>query len=199
MPVKAKKLKRERKSEVGCLAYLLALLSFIPLVGIAFGLSAIAWGIAKWRHGGKKLAAVGLAGILFTIAIYSYLLWQAEQLERKGEFYSARVQLAKYDLNELIRSIEYFKLQYGNYPQSLNELSAKLDGSISITDTTTMKFFPPSRGNIRQYYYELDGEHYYLLSVGADGKPFTQDDILPDISEDQMKNIGYRVKAASSP
>ena len=45
-----------------------------------------------------------------------------------------------------------------------------------------------------RFYYELDssGSFYYLRSVGPDGIPFTNDDILPTLSEDERKNTGLR-------
>jgi hypothetical protein len=38
------------------------------------------------------------------------------------------------------------------------------------------------RDKLEFFYYELvDEAHYYLLGVGADGQPFTDDDLLPPL------------------
>ena len=50
------------------------------------------------------------------------------------------------------------------------------------------------------FYYELttDGASYYLLVPGPDDKPFTNDDILPSISNQEPGKIGYRVKTSEA-
>ena len=47
------------EAQVSPWAYALGGLSFIPLVGVAFGLTAMYWGLATRRTGGRILAAMG--------------------------------------------------------------------------------------------------------------------------------------------
>ena len=54
-------------------SYIPAILAFIPLIGIPFGLSAILWGISDWKIGGKKTVIVAEIGILLTILVGWYL------------------------------------------------------------------------------------------------------------------------------
>jgi hypothetical protein len=65
---------RENKT-LGCFPFVIGGLSFIPLLGVLFGLIAIVWGLSAWRGGGKKLALVGAAGIGFTILVYGALFY----------------------------------------------------------------------------------------------------------------------------
>ena len=50
--------------------FVLVGLSFIPLLGVLFGLITIGWGLSTNKRGGKKLALVGASGIGFTVIFY---------------------------------------------------------------------------------------------------------------------------------
>jgi hypothetical protein len=52
---------------VGVEGFLVAGWSFIPTIGVLFGIYAIVWGLSSHKKGGKALAAVGAAGIAFNI------------------------------------------------------------------------------------------------------------------------------------
>jgi len=54
-------------------AFVVAALSFITLAGVPFGIAAIVWGLSSRKKRGKALAAVGAAGIAFTVLRYSAL------------------------------------------------------------------------------------------------------------------------------
>ncbi len=186
----AKKKRTTKKNDIGILAYIVAGASFIPLCGVAFGIVAIIWGFLKIERGGKKIIIIGASGILFTIIIYSSLYFFGF-VQRGGIYDDLRTQLAETQLSDLVKSIEFFHLQEGHYPNSLQELQENSSQPLFIYDSTDVHNSDPSR----LFYYELDdsGEYYYLLSVGFDGTPFTDDDIFPSI-EGQIENIGYRVK-----
>ena len=47
---------------LGCFPFVIGGLSFVPLVGVLFGLAAIVWGLIARKRGGGKLALVGAAG-----------------------------------------------------------------------------------------------------------------------------------------
>ena len=44
--------------DLGTLPFVLGGMSFIPLVGVLFGLIAITWGLITRRSGGRKLALI---------------------------------------------------------------------------------------------------------------------------------------------
>jgi hypothetical protein len=41
---------------------------------------------------------------------------------------------------------------------------------------------------------DASGTSYFLRSIGPDGIPFTADDILPSISEEERKNTGLKLE-----
>ena len=91
------------------------------------------------------------------------------------EFYTG---IAKKNLNTTTQLIEQYKIQHGHYPSSLLDLEKE-----NIDSHVIMDIFITLRHDKKYepFYYsvENDGNNYYLLSVGLDLIPFTQDDIVP--------------------
>ncbi|WP_455027703.1 type II secretion system protein GspG [Neisseria elongata] len=100
-----------------------------------------------------------------------------------------RRQLAVNTLSTLVSEVEFYRLQHGVYPESLEQLQeSQPNKPIFIYDTSST---PLSSEPFRLFYYERSGDaHYYLRSVGNDGEPFTGDDILPDIGQSKNGKIG---------
>lgn len=157
-------------------AYVLAGISFIPLLGLPFGLAAVIWGlVCRRKRGGKIAALIGAAGMFCTIGVYGALFYFGLQ-QRGGVYDELRVRLAQTQLATLVQSIEFYKLQHGAHPESLPALQA------AQPDTPLFIYAPAdTRADTpRLFHYErADAEHYHLRSVGADNVPFTADDILP--------------------
>lgn len=182
----------ERK-EPGALPWLVAVLSFIPLVGVLFGTLAIAWGLLNRAAGGKKVALVGTTGIALTAVLYSWLFYVGF-IQRGGRFEDLRSNQARGFATLLVASIEFYKTQHGHYPETLDVLRK------SIPATSPVFMMDPSNTSIgdgpKDLYYELAGaNHYYLLGVGPDGLPFTDDDILPEVDIGPASRVGLKVKA----
>jgi hypothetical protein len=176
------------KPSVGCLAYTIGGASFIPLIGVFFGLIAIVWGIVRRV---RSLIMLGACGILFTIVIYSALFYFGFH-QRGGVYDKMRAQMAATMLNSAVKEIEYYKLQHGHYPASLQDLDTKDPKKLpTIFDPTAME----RKGADKYFYYELDasGTSYFLRSVGPDGIPFTADDILPSIPEEERSHTGLKL------
>jgi hypothetical protein len=163
--------------------FVMAGLSFIPLIGVLFGIISILFGLLTKRQGGQKLAVIGAGGILFTIIIYGSLFYFG-LYQRGGIFDELRSKLAQSQINSLVAQIELYKVQNGKYPESLKALEESLHSS---DPRAALAVYDPSQvhlntGKIPYFYYEVaDADHYYLLGVGADGTPFTADDILPRV------------------
>ena len=160
-------------------AYVVAGLSYIPLIGIPFGIAAIIWGAASRKTGHRRVALIGGGGIVCTIVLYAALFYFGF-VQTGGVYDRLRSQMARPQLDTLVQSIEFYRLQYGSYPDSLEQLQASLPqpSFISIYDPTRFRLGT----KLQVFYYERSGaDHYYLRSVGADGQPFTDDDIVPDI------------------
>lgn len=192
--VKHSKIIKEEK--IGCFAYALAFSSFIPLWGVPMGLISIILGWVKRKSGGWKIALIGGLGVLFTIVSYSGSLFLLDLFKKDGRLNKVTSETAQHNLTELVRSIEFYKLQHGDFPISLDQLEENSDDFIWIIDVTDTDF---SGEEPRNYYYELDssGSFYYLLSIGPDGQMATEDDIFPSISEDELGSLGYRRKQTS--
>lgn len=175
---------------VGCVPYAIGGASFIPLVGVLFGIISIIWGIARRA---RSLIVLGAGGILFTILAYGALFYFG-MFQRGGIYDKLRSQLAVTMLSSAVKDIEFYKLQHGRYPASLREAEPRDKMQMNnFIDPTSMQHKGTSDG---RFYYELDpsGSFYYLRSVGQDGIPFTDDDILPTLTEDERRNTGLRLQ-----
>ena len=83
-------------------------------------------------------------------------------------------------MNNLIKDIEFYKIQNGEYPKTLNDLD-----SYSIYDPTQ-----DSKGKNNCFNYKLIGDKYLLFSSGIDRIPNTKDDIYPEICVVDSSKIG---------
>jgi hypothetical protein len=169
-------------------AFVLGGLSFIPLLGVPLGIAAIIWAAASKRRGRGLLALLGAGGIALTCVLYGGLFYFAF-VQHDGLYDELRGRLAQTTLNSLVQSIEFYKVQNGRYPASLEQLKQSLpkDSLVMIYDPSSARI---GRG-ARPFYYKLvDEGHYYLRGLGRDGVPFTADDILPQIKSNSGGAIG---------
>lgn len=185
--------KPDGEEKLGFLPFVFGGISFIPLLGVPIGVISIVWGLLSKKRGGKVLAIIGALGITCTVALYGSLYYFGF-VQRGGIYDSLRVQLAEQNLTTLVQAIEFYKIQNEFYPPTLEELASSQSQSqpVLIHDPTTVG----SNSQPREYYYELvnDGLGYYLFGLGVDGKPFTSDDILPEVD---AKNLGLLINSAS--
>ncbi|MCJ7503829.1 MAG: hypothetical protein MUP80_12320 [Acidobacteriia bacterium] len=173
---------------VGNFAYVIAGLSYVPLLGALFGVIAIIWGLTSRKCGGKRVAAIGAGGIGFTLLVYGALFYFGF-IQRGGVYDELRGKLAQTMLNSLVQSIEFYRVQHGSYPESLKALQASMpeESLTTVFDPTDVKL----GGQPRYFFYERVGaDHYYLRGVGKDGQPFTADDIVPQIRPTAAGKIG---------
>jgi len=183
--------KSEEQERLGVLPYVIGGVSFIPGVGIIFGIIAITWGLVTKKLGGKKLAMIGACGIGLSVVLYSSLFYFGFY-HRGGVFDDLRAQLGESTITSLVQAIEFYKVQNGQYPESLEELRKSLpeNSMVFIFDPTDAQI----GGEPRYYHYELQDEsHYYLLGVGPDEKPYTSDDVLPNIEVKEDGGIGLLI------
>jgi hypothetical protein len=184
---------QQPKQKLGWVPFAIGGASFIPLLGVPFGLIAIVWGLVKAKAGGLKLVILGGCGVLFTVGLYGTLFYKGF-IQEGGVFDELRTQMAQGLVNDLIKRIEYYKVETGEYPQTLSELQPHKQNSpsfFSIHEPFVRLNNPTPRpfnyGPVNQ------GNNYYLFSSGPDGKPGTDDDIHPHVPEDRMDRLGYRV------
>lgn len=184
----------ERKEGIGNLAFVIGGLSYIPLIGILFGIASVLWGLLSKKKAGKKVALIGAGGIAFTFVIYGGLFYFG-MIQRGGVYDELRTKLAQSQLNQLVQSVEFYKVTHGSYPDTLEQLQKAFPNATFVYDPTDM----PHRTKLRYFYYKpVDENHYYLRSVGADGQPFTADDIVPQIDASLADKIGLVTSPQSS-
>jgi len=172
-------------------SYVIGGMSFMPLIGVPFGIIAAVWGLTKWNKGGKLLVLIALVGISITPITYGILGYFAFD-EVGGTYDKGRANIAKSQLNTVTQAIETYKVQNGKYPKSLDILEASLpkDSFVFLHDPTLV-----DAAESKFYFYKLiDKNSYHIRAYGRDGILNTEDDVLPD----QIKNVGlianYTVK-----
>ena len=181
------------REKLGASAFVVAGLSYIPLIGVVFGIAAVVWGIVSRKTGRLRVALIGAGGIVFTIVLYGGLIYFGT-VQRGGVYDRLRVQLAQQQLYVLTQAVEFYRQQYGAYPDTLQQFQATLpkQSLVMVFDPTDFRF----GGVSRYFYYERAGaDHYYLRSVGPDGQAFTADDILPEITIAPNSKIGLLLDA----
>ncbi|MGH7092546.1 MAG: hypothetical protein ACREFB_03310, partial [Stellaceae bacterium] len=173
---------------LGAAPYVIGGLSFIPLVGVLFGVAAIVWAIVTRKAGRVKLALIGTGGIACTVLLYGALIYFGF-LQRGGMYDNLRVRMAQSELYTLVEAIEFYNLQYGHYPESLMKLQSTFPAGsfVTIYDPTDFSF---TRAPRYFYYRRIGSDHYYLRGVGPDGRAFTVDDIVPAIMIAPTSRIG---------
>ncbi|CAM3362505.1 type II secretion system protein GspG [Shewanella violacea] len=164
----------------GCLGYVIGGMSFIPLIGVLFGIIAIIWG---FKAKNSKLKYVGSAGILFTVILYGSLGYFGF-VQEDGIYDELRATMAKTQLTGAVQAIEFYKVQNGQYPDSLETLqkSQPENSMVFLHDSTQVNI-----DEIKLYYYKVINENsYHIRSYGRDGLINTRDDILPT----PIENVG---------
>ncbi len=160
---------------------LFLLLCLLPILGGVLGLGLILYGI--YNRNKKPYIAIGIIGIISTIIGIAVLNYKATH---RGSFDQARIMMAQNTMTSLVKEIEFYKLDFGNYPDSLQMLK-KISSHLDLYDP--LQDVNPNLLD-KNYYYRLSGNKYYLFSKGFDGIPFTNDDIMPNIIIKDTSKIG---------
>ncbi len=156
--------------------YKWGLLGFISNVGLFAGIIFIIRGLFQFKD--KWLVFIGMGGILFTIGFW-YTIEHSSFVER------GNISASKILFNNLAKNIEFYKLQNGSYPDSLEEIR-KQDKTVFIYDPSFHIGETAEKFN-----YHKQGRGYILFSSGLDRKPHTNDDLFPDSTfMDTTKNFG---------
>ena len=93
--------------------------------------------------------------------------------------------IAKEQLTNDARELEFYKVEYGDCPDSLPQLLK--NGRLAfIADPTQFSF----KKTVYFQYMHL-GDHYRLYSFGLDGIPNTADDIYPNIPDSGRIHYGW--------
>lgn len=173
---------------LGAFPFILAGMSFIPIIGVLFGIVTVCWGLATSRLDGKKLAMTGAGGICFTFLLYGGLYYFGFK-QREGTNDSLRTNMAQGDLNSLVKDVEFYRLTKGQYPESLDELQKSLPkNSFDLAFMYDPRVIQRAGSNKQFFYKRVDQGHYYLRGVAPDGNPFSPGALVPQIAG--AANIG---------
>lgn len=164
--------------------YLLGILCLIPVVGIFVGIVFIILGITRFKD--KWFTLIGVFGVVFTVILYSILFYASRNSKVYEEGFS---QISQQELNDLVKSIEFYKMQNGSYPDCLPQLQ---DGKSMMFINDPIQ--PNKNGKEVYFNYEKRGERYRLFSSGKDGVPNTADDLYPQLSVSDSSKIGLILK-----
>jgi len=158
--------------------YILSGFSFIPAIGVIFGVISIIISFFNFRRF-RIIFILGLSGIIFSIVIYSTLFYFG-MVQRGGVYDNLRVELSRTLLNNISRELVNYKCRYGKYPDKLEDI---------LKDNAPVIIYDPISNNMRhvnnslKFYYKAEKDTFILFSVGVDRKPFTKDDIYPGESK----------------
>jgi hypothetical protein len=156
-------------------------LGLIPLIGAFVGIGLIVLGIFKYKD--RKIVVIGIAALLFTVAIYGGLFYYSQYSTTGVEM---KKQLAQDILNNLVKDIEFYKQQHSDYPDSLQQVKAT-NRLVLLNDPMSHRMF----GEIKDLQYRKSDEGYILFSVGEDMKPNTGDDIYPTIQLKKSDSVSH--------
>jgi hypothetical protein len=178
------------RPKLGRLATLVGALSLVPLAGGPLALIAIVWGFLTRKRGANWLVWMGLGGIAISVAAaIAILAFRGHNFP----FGPMTRMLARQELASAVQAVEFHKVQTDHYPDALTDLRESLppESMPFIFDPSKMWSMRTSR----MFYYErIDADHYYLLSVGDDDKPFTADDVVPAIDIKPGSHVGLTIK-----
>jgi len=146
--------------------YLLGILCIIPIFGAFVGLGLLIYGIFVYKE--KWLTLIGAGGIALSFLIFSLMKPDSKTMQR------GLADVDTIQLNSLVKEIEFYKIQNGAYPDSLQQLDIKN----SFTNTSDA-LLNGKKNNL--FNYHKIGKKYTLFSSGIDQTPNTSDDIYPSI------------------
>jgi hypothetical protein len=165
-PAKISKQKEqtEKKDRLLTTSYIFGGISFIPLMGIPFGIVAIIIGSMKKT---KVPIILGICGILLTILLYGGLFFM--MFANFGPYYEMKGQVTQQMLTQTRGQILIYKEKYHKLPAKLDDMGSPSQDNFYETTDMWMKPFI--------YKPHADGT-FELRSSGPDGIPYTKDDIV---------------------
>lgn len=162
------------EEKVSAFHYVIAALSFIPLIGILIGLITTIFGFFTKKKGGGIVAVIGVSGIVFMFFLKDIGFLKVLDQNQATVIFDGLKQndAVVFELNHTLDFLESVREQYGAYPPFLENINT----------------------SINLHYELIDLEHYYLLEPGKDKIPFTADDILPSNVDNSKRKTGFLIK-----
>jgi hypothetical protein len=173
---------KEMPAKTGKHLYYWGLAGLIPNFGLITGCVLLYQGIVKYKN--KVLIIIGIADILLTVVFWIFMFRPGgvSSVDRLEE------EQTQAGLNQIVKNIEFYKMQIGIYPDSLQQLG------LQNTFVFTSDYFSKedSTDNKQDYIYKkLRYDRYTLFSVGPDHIPYTKDDIHPTVTWGDTIKFGW--------
>lgn len=169
--------------------FLIAALSFVPLLGVFFGAAGATWGLISSRRKAMWAAAIAMTGAVANIV--GILVLSVSNDGGAAVVAVARHRETVARLHALVVALEDYRTREHSYPPSLKTLQARAlpRHLVLIVDGSAGPFHLP-----HEYRYVLapDGESYDLVATGPDNIFGTADDIRPVLSDSLKAHSGYR-------
>jgi Type II secretion system (T2SS), protein G len=156
--------------------YILSICCLIPAFGTILGIVLLFIAVFKFKS--KMLFIVVFTATIGGVII-GYISYVQERNELKYGAFAGAVfsKFVAEDLGRIAKKLEKYKIKYGNYPDSLEQLR-KDNRGISFKDPLLTRNSEAHK--FLNYYYKKDGDKYLLFSSGIDCIPNTADDIYPN-------------------
>ena len=143
--------------------YVFGGLSFIPGIGIIFGIIAIVIGAIKRD---TKVITIGAGGIAFSVVLYGGLFYFGF-VATFGPYASLKIGLASQIIRTDAGQIALYKQQHGQFPRTLADMPTGRDATFVAFDPW-----------LKPLAYKLNADGTFeLRSAGPDGEFNTADDI----------------------
>ena len=169
--------------------FVLSGVSFIPLFGLLPAAACLIYAATRPTAGRRRLAATAALAVVGTLVLYGSLGYFG--FSGTGLFAELRTKQVQASLQVVIRALEYYRVVHGQYPETLEEVAPDEELSflrLHLQDPTVLDF-PVA---LFHYTRSSDGQSYDLRSVGTDREPFTSDDILPSVPNQELRRIGLK-------
>ena len=152
----------------------LHVLSFIPNIGMLYGLIILILGIVNKN---KSTIIWGIVGILFTPIFWITVL---VAIDASGFNSQSNILFTKNNLNEMVKDLEYYRVKNGSFPDSLGQLRNQ-NNFFDDSDLSSENIFHWKLKSQRLYYKKINDTSYILQAKGKDTILNTEDDIFPDL------------------
>lgn len=170
--------------------YLLAGLSFIPVLGFFVGSVALSWGLLSTRRGAGRAIAISATGALLNLVL---VIVVSITMTRDPAFQQTNLQRIRQDLERVVLALEESHARSDAYPETLEALQRER-GPLHPLQVIDLGPGVIRLAMPQQFHYIVapDRSSYDLFSVGPDGKPGTNDDIRPVIPDSLRDRTGLR-------
>ncbi len=169
----------------------LAALSFIPVFGFFFAGAALTWALNSSRPRARLAGWMAVAGGVLNMVGMVFLALSGQHTPAAEQ--QART-VAERELGRIVIALETDHTTRRSYVASLKglQLARFPKELLPINDVSGGFIIPP-----REYVYRVarDGKSYDLLGVGPDGKPDTDDDIRPVLSDSLREHSGFKPRS----